>query len=40
MYGWYDRVGKDITNLHEEYPEVNRLTFKEWAKSQNWNEIV
>jgi uncharacterized protein YbjT (DUF2867 family) len=42
MYEWYEKVGIgiDITSLHEEYPEVNWLTFKDWAKSQNWNDIM
>jgi uncharacterized protein YbjT (DUF2867 family) len=42
MYEWYERVGTgiDIASLHQKYPEVNWLTFKDWAKSQNWNEIM
>jgi uncharacterized protein YbjT (DUF2867 family) len=42
MYEWYERVGTgiDIAGLHQKYPEVNWLTFKDWAKSQNWNEIM
>jgi uncharacterized protein YbjT (DUF2867 family) len=36
MYEWYERVGTgiDITNLHQQYPEVNWRRFKDWAKSQ------
>jgi hypothetical protein len=36
MYEWYERIGTgiDITSLHQEYPEVNWLIFKYWAKSQ------
>jgi hypothetical protein len=36
MYEWYERVrtGIDITSLHQEYPEVNWLTFKDWARSR------
>jgi hypothetical protein len=36
MYEWYERVGMgiDITSLHQEYPEVNWLTFKDWARSR------
>ena len=36
MYEWYERVGTgiDIANLHQEYPEVNWLTFNDWIKSQ------
>src|SRR5919199_2392739 len=34
MYEWYERVGTgiDIANLHQEYPEVNWLTFNDWIK--------
>src|SRR5919197_1400777 len=36
MYEWYEKVGTgiDIPSLHEEYPQVNWLSFKDWAKSQ------
>ena len=36
MYEWYERVGTgiDIATLHQEYPEVNWLTFEVWVKSQ------
>jgi uncharacterized protein YbjT (DUF2867 family) len=36
MYDWYEKVGTriDITGLHQEYPEVNWLTFKDWARSR------
>ena len=36
MYEWYEKVGTgiDITSLHQEYPEVNWLTFKAWAGSK------
>jgi uncharacterized protein YbjT (DUF2867 family) len=42
MYEWYERVGTgiDISALHQQYPEINWLSFKNWAKSQNWNEII
>jgi uncharacterized protein YbjT (DUF2867 family) len=35
MYEWYERLGPgiDITNLHQEYPQVNWLSFQDWAKS-------
>ena len=29
----------DITNLHQQYPEVNWRRFKDWVKSQNWDDI-
>jgi hypothetical protein len=36
MYEWYEKVrtGIDITSLHQEYPKVNWLTFKDWARSK------
>jgi hypothetical protein len=36
MYEWYETEGTgiDILSLHQKYPEVNWLTFKDWAKSQ------
>jgi hypothetical protein len=36
MYEWYEKVGTgiDISDLHQEYPEVNWLSFKDWAKSK------
>src|SRR5919205_4279127 len=34
MYEWYGKVGTgiDISALHQEYPEVRWLSFKDWAK--------
>jgi uncharacterized protein YbjT (DUF2867 family) len=34
MYDWYEKVGTgiDISALHQEYPEVRWLTFRDWAK--------
>src|ERR671938_729536 len=36
MYEWDEKIGTgiDIANLHQEYPELNWLTFKDWAKSK------
>ena len=36
MYEWYERIGTgiDITSLHQEYPEVNWLTFSDWVRSR------
>jgi uncharacterized protein YbjT (DUF2867 family) len=36
MYDWYEKSGTgiDITSLHQEYPEVKWLSFKDWAKSK------
>jgi uncharacterized protein YbjT (DUF2867 family) len=35
MFEWYEKVGTgvDIPSLHQEYPQVNWLRFKDWAKS-------
>jgi uncharacterized protein YbjT (DUF2867 family) len=42
MFEWYEKVGTgiDIPKLHQDYPEVNWLTFKNWAENQNWNEFL
>src|SRR5918911_816488 len=34
MYEWYEKggTGINIANLHQEYHEVNWLTFRDWAK--------
>jgi len=36
MFEWYEKVGTgiDITNLQQEYPAVNWITFKDWARSK------
>jgi uncharacterized protein YbjT (DUF2867 family) len=36
MYDWYEKVGTgiNIPALHQEYPKVNWLSFKDWAKLQ------
>ena len=36
MYEWYEKVGTgiDIASLHQEYPDVKWLSFKDWAKSK------
>jgi uncharacterized protein YbjT (DUF2867 family) len=38
MYEWFERVGTgiDVASLHQQYPEINCRTFKDWVKSQNW----
>lgn len=35
MFEWYEKVGTgiDIPSLHQEYPQVNWLSFLDWAKS-------
>jgi uncharacterized protein YbjT (DUF2867 family) len=34
MYEWYEKAGTgiDIASLHQEYPEIDWLTFRDWAK--------
>jgi len=36
MYDWYGNggTGIDISALHQEYSEVNWLSFKDWARSK------
>src|ERR671933_459981 len=36
MYDWYEKAGNgiDIASLHQEYPEVKWLSFKDWVKSK------
>ena len=36
MFEWYEKVGTgiDITSLQREYPAVNWITFKDWARSK------
>jgi hypothetical protein len=36
MFEWYEKEGTgiDITSLHKEYPTVNWLSFKDWARSK------
>jgi uncharacterized protein YbjT (DUF2867 family) len=42
MYEWYAKVGTgiNISALHQEYPEVNWLSFKDWAKLQKSNGYI
>jgi uncharacterized protein YbjT (DUF2867 family) len=42
MFQWFERIGTgvDVASLHKQYPEVNWLTFKDWVKSQNWDDTV
>ena len=42
MYEWFDRVGytADIAGLRNEFPEVEWMTFGDWAKSQDWNATL
>jgi hypothetical protein len=42
MYDWYVKVGTgiNISALHQDYPEVNWLSFKDWAKLQKSNDYT
>ena len=42
MFQWFERkgTGVDVASLHKQYPEVNWLTFKDWVKSQNWEDLA
>ena len=42
MFEWYEKVGTgiDIPSLHQEYPQVNWLSFKDWAKSHPKEGVV
>ena len=42
MYEWFERTGTgvDVASLQKQYPEVNWLTFKDWVKSQNWEDLA
>lgn len=39
MFEWFDRVGysADIAGLRSEFPEVEWMTFDDWAKTRDWN---
>ena len=42
MYQWLDRVGysADIAGLRSDYPEVGWMSFEDWAKVQDWQQIL
>lgn len=42
MYEWFERArfSVDIASLRQEYPEVEWLTFAQWARRQNWTEVL
>jgi len=42
MYEWFDRVGYsvDIAGLRGRYPEVDWQTFPEWARAQDWGNLL
>lgn len=42
MYQWFDRVGysADIARLRRDFPEVGWMSFEDWAKVQDWKQIL
>ena len=42
MYEWFDRVGysADIAGLRRDYPEVGWMSFEDWAKVQDWKQLL
>ena len=42
MFEWFDRVGYDvdIEGLKQEFPEAGWVTFKEWARAQDWKALL
>ena len=42
MYEWFDRVGfsADVKSLRVDYPEVDWLSFEQWAAAQDWAQVL
>lgn len=42
MFEWFDRVGYSVNlpALHAEFPEVEWMSFADWAGSQDWAKIL
>ncbi len=42
MYQWFNRVGysADIVGLRRDYPDVGWMSFEDWAKLQDWRQIL
>ena len=42
MYEWFERVGysADTAALRRDYPEVGWHTYEDWAKEQDWKQIL
>ncbi len=42
MYQWFDRVGYSagIVRLRHDYPDVGWTSFEEWAKVQDWQQLL
>ena len=42
MFEWFDKVGysADIAALRRDYPEVGWRSFEDWARAQNWQQLL
>ncbi len=42
MYEWFDRIGfsADVKSLRVDYPEVDWLSFEQWAAAQDWAQVL
>lgn len=42
MFEWFDKKGysSDIAALRKNYPEVGWRSFEDWARSQNWKQLL
>lgn len=42
MFEWFDRVGytADLAGLRAEFPEVEWMSFDDWARAQDWSKIL
>jgi uncharacterized protein YbjT (DUF2867 family) len=42
MFEWFDKTGysADIAALRRDYPEVGWRSFEEWARAQNWKQLL
>jgi uncharacterized protein YbjT (DUF2867 family) len=42
MFEWFDTKGysADIAALRKDYPEVGWRSFEDWARAQNWKQLL
>ena len=42
MYEWFDEVGytADIAELRASFPEVEWMSFGDWARTQDWSVVA
>jgi uncharacterized protein YbjT (DUF2867 family) len=42
MFEWFDKKGytTDLAALRRDYPEVGWVTFEDWARAQNWKQLL